>query len=105
MNLIAIFTKKILENGWSLNEPLNKEWFENNNKYFKYYGRDMETLFAKTKIAHSRRVFCKSNDEKTKLIMKDLENGMKMYLENDEVKNRNKVSKCPTNKETITISP
>ena len=25
--------------------------------------------------------------------MKDLENGMKMYLENDEVKNRNKENK------------
>ena len=35
---------------------LNK-WFESKMDYFKYYGRDMETLLAKTKIAHSKRVF------------------------------------------------
>ena len=86
--MMAIFTKKVIENGWTIDEPLQKEWFEKNNKYFKYFGRDMETLFAKTKISHSRRVFCKPIDEKTKLIMKDLENGMKLYLENDEVKSR-----------------
>ena len=30
----------------------------------------METLFSKTKIAHSRRVFCKSTDMKKKLTRK-----------------------------------
>ena len=25
------------------------DWFEEKMKYFKYYGRDMETLFAKLK--------------------------------------------------------
>ena len=48
----------------------------------------METLFAKTKIAHSRRVFCKPKKDKTKINKEDLEKGFKLYLENDEVKNR-----------------
>ena len=48
----------------------------------------METLFAKTKIAHSRRVFCKDKSVKTKLIMKDIEKGFSMFLDNNEVKSR-----------------
>ena len=48
----------------------------------------METLFTKTKIAHSRRVFCKPYEMKKRIIMKDLENGFEMFIKNDEVKNR-----------------
>ena len=90
--LMKIFEKKVHDAEWSFCEddknPVNKDWFEEKMKYFKYYGRDMETLFAKTKIAHSRRVFCKPKKEKTKINKEDLEKGFKLYLENDEVKNR-----------------
>ena len=48
---------------------------------FKFYGRDMETLLSKTKIAHGRRVFCKPKDEKTKIVIKDIEKGYKMFIE------------------------
>ena len=87
-----IFEKKVKDAGWSFSEDdknvLRADWFEERMKYFKYYGRDMETLFAKTKIAHSRRVFCKPKDQKTKINKEDLEKGYKLYLDNDEVKNR-----------------
>lgn len=87
-DLRDIFVKKARDLGWSINEELKVEWFEKNMKYFKYYGRDMETLFTKTKIAHSRRVFCKPEEMKKKIIMKDLENGFELFIKNDEVKNR-----------------
>ena len=87
-DLRDIFVKKARDFGWSVNEELSVEWFEKNMKYFKYYGRDMETLFTKTKIAHSRRVFCKPEEMKKKIIMKDLENGFELFIKNDEVKNR-----------------
>ena len=89
-DLRDIFTKKVRDFGWSVheNEEIKVEWFEKHMKYFKYYGRDMETLFSKTKIAHSRRVFCKPENVKTKITMKDLENGFEMYTNNDEVKKR-----------------
>ena len=89
-DLRDIFTKKVKDFGWSIheNEEIKAEWFEKHMKYFKYYGRDMETLFSKTKIAHSRRVFCKPENVKTKITMKDLENGFEMYSSNDEVKKR-----------------
>ena len=87
-DLRDIFVKKARDFGWSVNEELSVEWFEKNMKYFKYYGRDMETLFTKTKIAHSRRVFCKPDEMKKKIIMKDLENGFELFIKNEEVKNR-----------------
>jgi hypothetical protein len=85
--LKMIFKKKVIDAEWSFNNDtiLKTSWFETNMCYFKYYGRDMETLFAKTKIAHSRRVFCKDKSERTVLIEKDLDNGLKLYLKNDEV--------------------
>ena len=88
--LREIFHKKVKECGWSFDNIDNLEsgWFKEKMNYFKYYGRDMETLFAKTKIAHSRRVFCRPKSEKTKITVEDLEKGYKLYLQNDEVKNR-----------------
>ena len=85
-----IFIKKVKDAGWSFKkeDKIKDTWFEENMDYFKYYGRDMETLFSKTKIAHARRVFCKPKDEKTKLSMKDLKKGLELYLQNDEVKSR-----------------
>jgi len=77
--LLQIFEKKIKESGWDIKEPLEDSWFEKNKPYFKYYGRDMETLFSKVKIAHSRRVFCLAKEEKTKINKVDLEKGFDMY--------------------------
>ena len=48
----------------------------------------METLLSKVKIAHSRRVFCLSEDEKRKITIKDIKKGFKLYLKNEEVKSR-----------------
>ena len=51
-------------------------------EHFKFFGRDIETLLAKTKIAHSKRVFCKPENEKKKLILDDLNKGFEMYVKN-----------------------
>jgi hypothetical protein len=59
-----------------------------NKDYLKFYGRDIETILAKTKIAHSKRIFCGPEHEKRKILLKDLENGFKMFLKNEDVKNR-----------------
>jgi SpoVK/Ycf46/Vps4 family AAA+-type ATPase len=87
-DLRDIYIKKVNDIGWSITEEIKADWFEKNMKYFKFYGRDMETLFSKTKIAHSRRVFCKPENMKTKITMKDLENGFEMFIRNEEVKKR-----------------
>jgi SpoVK/Ycf46/Vps4 family AAA+-type ATPase len=89
-DLYNIFLKKVKEIGWEIDEnaKINADWFKKNKEYFKYYGRDVETILAKTKIAHSKRVFCKPENEKRKLILKDLDKGFEIYLKNDDVKNR-----------------
>lgn len=56
--------------------------------YFKFFGRDMETLLAKTKICHSRRVFCEDVSLKKKLTIDDINKGFEKFMDNNEVKNR-----------------
>jgi SpoVK/Ycf46/Vps4 family AAA+-type ATPase len=89
-DLYHIFLKKVKEIGWQIedNSGITSEWFKKNKEYFKFYGRDIETILAKTKIAHSKRVFCKPENEKRKINLADLESGLKIYLKNEEVKNR-----------------
>ena len=90
-DLYHIFIKKVNDIGWLIHEDeinINTKWFKKNIDYFKFFGRDIETLLAKTKIAHSKRVFCKPNIEKKKITIHDLEKGFESYLKNNNVKNR-----------------
>ena len=48
----------------------------------------METLLAKVKIAHSRRVFCLKPEDKKFITKKDMNNGFELFIDNDEVKAR-----------------
>jgi SpoVK/Ycf46/Vps4 family AAA+-type ATPase len=88
-DLHKIFLKKVADNGWSILEEESKggkidvKWFEKNNKHFKSYGRDIETLLAKSKIAHSRRIFGMDESVKKKLTLDDLNKGMEIYLKNN----------------------
>lgn len=88
--LHRIFIKKVNDIGWSFisENEITDDFFKKNMDYFKCYGRDMETLLAKTKIAHSKRVFCCHENEKRKLTLQDLERGLEMYLKNDDIKKR-----------------
>lgn len=89
--LFHIFTKKVVDSGWGIDEKNNNvkaEWFENKMVYFKYYGRDIENMFSKIKISHSRRIFGEPDCNKTKITLDDLEKGFHMFINNDEIKNR-----------------
>ena len=89
-DLYNIFLKKVKDIGWSIHENSNikVQWFKKNMDCFAFFGRDMETLLAKTKIAHSKRVFCKGDDEKKKITLADLDKGFEVYLSNDDIKNK-----------------
>jgi SpoVK/Ycf46/Vps4 family AAA+-type ATPase len=78
-DLKKIFTKKVNDIEWTLDAEINVKFFEDNMDYFPYYGRDMEILLLKTKIAHSRRIFCQSNEIKTKLTLIDIEKGLELF--------------------------
>ena len=94
-DLYDIFLKKINGIGWELhiNSNITPNWFIKNIEYFKFYGRDIETLLSKTKIAHSRRVYCKPNNEKKKLLLTDLESGFEIYLKNNNIKSQKDAEK------------
>jgi hypothetical protein len=89
--MYQIFMKKIKENGWTV-DPEDKiicvEWFRKKIDSFPSYGRDIESLFSKIKIAHSRRVFCKPETDKKKIIGKDLEKGYEIYLQNENTQSK-----------------
>lgn len=89
-DLYKIFIKKVNDIGWELHEEskITSDFFKKNYDYFRFFGRDIETILAKTKIVHSKRVFCKPNSEKKKITLKDLEKGFELYLKNDDIKNR-----------------
>lgn len=87
--LREIFFKKVKDIQWECEKSeINIKWFEKNKEYFTFYGRDMETLLAKTKIVHSRRVFCLPDREKKKITMEDLMKGFQKFISNEEVKKR-----------------
>ena len=89
-DMYHIFIKKVKDNGWFIHENSNikVEWFQKNKDYFPFFGRDIETLLAKVKIAHSKRVFCKGEDEKTKITLIDLEKGFEMFIKNSDNKSK-----------------
>jgi len=96
-DLYYIFIKKVNDIGWSIHDDpllssgINSDWFAKNKEYFKFYGRDIETFLGKIKIAHSRRVFCKSVSEKKKITFEDMEKGLNIFLNNNEIKNRKEI--------------
>jgi len=81
--LLEIFLLKIKESKWDINidsKELQK-WFETNINSFKFFGRDIEVLFLKTKIAHSRRIFGLGKEFIKKINMLDLNNGFSLFKE------------------------
>jgi hypothetical protein len=104
--LRSIYDKQVRDYGWTVakastnknetsassDDVLPESWFASRMDYFTTYGRDMETLFTKTKIAHSRRVFCLPLSEKKIITFADLENGFKLFIENPEVNERKEKS-------------
>jgi hypothetical protein len=90
VDLRKIFEKIVRDNRWSFKEVdlVKDAWFKEHYDYFKYFGRDIEVFFTKTKIAHSRRVFCRPADQRRSLNMKDLETGFELFSQNEDVKSR-----------------
>lgn len=82
-----IFMLKVNQQGWTA-EPC-RAWFS--KKIFTGYGRDMESLLFKVKVAHSRRFFSERGTKKH-ITLADMNAGYKMFLEHKESKS-NEVQK------------
>lgn len=83
---------KVTEIGWSLDHDIDNSWFHDNLESFKYYGRDMETLLSKVKIAHSKRVFCLPKNSKTIITEDDINEGFKKFIRSDNILSRSEKS-------------
>ena len=78
--LHAIFVSKTIQENWTVAKEVSSAWFEKNRDKFKYAGRDIETLFSKTKIAHSRRLFQSSDVVRKEVTVSDLDAGYELSL-------------------------
>lgn len=76
--LYSIFQKKVIENGWKLDE-IEPSFFEERHSKFRFFGGDMEILFNNCKRCHSRRIF-ETGDEKKVLKKIDLERGYETFI-------------------------
>jgi chromosomal replication initiation ATPase DnaA len=86
--LFLIFKKKVCDNTWTIGEGVNDTFFIDNFEHFKYYGGDMEILFARTKRAHARRVFASKNSVKKEVNMVDLKRGFESFKAHRKVKEK-----------------
>ncbi len=88
-DLFAIFHRRISLTGWTIDHiPL--DLFKKHEKYLTEQGGDMEIIAQTTKLAYSRRTFGKHQTPPKHLMLADVEEGFKMFLNNDEVKSRSK---------------
>lgn len=75
--LYEILKKKIDDIEWKLSDDIDETWFNGKIDSFRYYGRDIELLVSKIKIAHSRRIFGKNNANKKLITKDDMNDGYK----------------------------
>lgn len=86
--LYEIFIKKVQDQKWQT-EGITSEWFVRNKDIFKFNGRDVELLLTYIKIEHSVRVFGEHDDIKYVITITDLNNGLKMFINNRKNKDFN----------------
>jgi SpoVK/Ycf46/Vps4 family AAA+-type ATPase len=87
--LRQIFIHFVKENDWKLHnnkEVAKIEWFNKNKDEFIEQAGDMENLFVKTKISHSKRVFGERLAKKKKITQSDLDNGFKLLKSHKKYK-------------------
>ena len=77
-----IFIRKIYKLNWKINTDIDSinKLFENNYKYFKYFGGDIDTFIQDIKYSHTRRIAC-SNINQLKIInIDDITNAMDNFI-------------------------
>ena len=82
--LFLIFQQKIEKAKWKLSDNIDKNFFKNKMKDFKFFGRDVENLVTQIKRCHSRRVFTMEKNVKTILTNEDLKNGLNLFLDSNK---------------------
>jgi hypothetical protein len=86
--LYEIFKLKVIKENWSYNDSDDKliEFFNKSVTSFPRFGGDVETLFLKTKIMHSRRVMFKNPELRKKINFEDVQKGFNKFTSHRKVK-------------------
>lgn len=82
--LWKMFKNKITAIGWTHNiqDDVGEDWFKRKYADFPAFGRDIEALIFKVKIAHSRRVYGKTEQADLKtIVVADLDAGFSQFKE------------------------
>lgn len=83
-DLWEIFKKKVDDCKWKIGNVDGEKWFQKNYDSFSGFGRDVESLLFKVKIAHSKRVYGKAECEKKVIELADLNGGYEIFMKNKE---------------------
>jgi hypothetical protein len=86
--LCDMFKLRVKNEGWSFDgdDTELEAFFKTSHKEFPRFGGDIETLFLKAKIMHSRRIIFKSVDSRKKINMTDIEKGFKNFSSHRAIK-------------------
>jgi len=90
-----IFIHKIYKLNWKINTDIDSinKIFENNYKYFKYFGGDIDIFIQDIKYCHARRVVC-SNANQFKIINNDdIIKAMDKFINRRTIKENNNYEK------------
>ena len=88
-DLRDIFIKKVTDNKWTTTkENIPLDFFDEQKEVFEFFGRDIENLFSKCKIAHAKRVLFEKPSEKKIITNEDLINGFNLYKSHVPVKSQ-----------------
>jgi hypothetical protein len=80
---VDIFIKKVLESGWGVERgALTEEFMKEHYACFKYFGGDMELLFVKCKIAHSKNLLAGKSKIKRCISEMDVKDGFTLFMKN-----------------------
>jgi hypothetical protein len=81
--LTEIFIKKTNDSGWSVEEgALTEEFIKEHYSNFKYFGGDMELLFVKCKITHSKNLLAGKSKNKKCISAADIKDGFDLFMKN-----------------------
>jgi hypothetical protein len=81
--LVDIFIKKVLENDWGIERgALTEEFMKEHYASFKYYGGDMELLFVKCKITHSKNLLAGKSKIRRCISETDVNDGFALFMKN-----------------------
>ena len=83
-DLWEIFKKKVADCKWKIGNVAGERWFQKRYDSFSGFGRDIENLLFKVKIAHSKRVYGLLDSEKRIIELVDLESGYEIFMKSKE---------------------